>query len=231
MANLAIITARGGSKRIPRKNIKEFRGKPILSYAIEAAKSSGLFEEVIVSTDDEEIAGVARKYGATVPFMRSAENSDDFAGTADVLVEVLNHPQVASVNFGYACCIYPTACLLDGDQLKKAWDLLKAGDWDTVFPVVKYGYPIQRSLRMDSDSSVAMNFPENGNKRSQDLPPSYHDAGLFYFFHVDRFLSNRKLWTERTAGLVLREMEVQDIDTIEDWEIAEFKYDMKRKSG
>ncbi|EQA36353.1 pseudaminic acid CMP-transferase [Leptospira inadai serovar Lyme str. 10] len=231
MANVAIITARGGSKRIPKKNIKEFHGRPIISYPIEAAKKSGLFEDVIVSTDDEEIADVSKKFGASIPFSRSAKNSDDYAGTTDVLLEVLSHPKIAERRFRYACCIYPTASMLDTEQLTKAWSLLNSGDLDTVFPIVKYGYPIQRSLRMDSNSLITMNFPENLNKRSQDLTPSYHDAGQFYFFNVERFLSSQKLWTERSAGLLLKEMEVQDIDTIEDWEIAEFKYGLKKRFG
>ncbi len=188
---LAIITARGGSKRIPRKNIRDFLGKPVIAYVIDASIKSNLFEEVMVSTDDSEIAEVAQKYGARVPFMRSAENSDDFATTDDVLVEVLEEYKKLGKNFEYACCLYPTAPFVTPQKLQQAFKLLVESQADSVFPVVAFSYPIWRSLRIENGRLV-MNFPENLNKRSQDLAIAYHDAGQFYFFRVENFLTKKK---------------------------------------
>jgi len=220
---LAIITARGGSKRIPRKNIRDFLGKPVIAYVIDASIKSNLFEEVMVSTDDSEIVEVAQKYGARVPFMRSAENSDDFATTDDVLVEVLEEYKKLGKNFEYACCLYPTAPFVTPQKLQQAFKLLVESQADSVFPVVAFSYPIWRSLRIENGRLV-MNFPENLNKRSQDLAIAYHDAGQFYFFRVENFLTKRKIFSDFSLPLLVSELEVQDIDNETDWKLAELKY-------
>ncbi|MCX6762610.1 MAG: pseudaminic acid cytidylyltransferase [Candidatus Moranbacteria bacterium] len=220
---LAIIPARGGSKRIPRKNIKDFLGKPIIAYSIETAIKSNLFDEVMVSTDDQEIAEVAKKYGAKVPFMRSEKNSNDHAITADVIEEVLAGYKENSTQFDIFCCIYPTAPLITESILKKGLDLLIEKKFDSVFPVVKYNHPIQRALRI-SESKVEMIWPENIHKRSQDFSASYHDSGQFYWMWTDKLLENKKLFGENSGAVVLDDSLVQDIDNEEDWKMAELKY-------
>ncbi len=226
--NLAIITARGGSKRIPRKNIKPFLGKPIIAYSIIAALESGCFEAVMVSTDDEEIAEVARSYGAVVPFMRSVEASNDYATTADVLKEVLNDYRCRGEFFEYACCIYPTAPFVTAKRLREVYEVLVQSGADTALPVVRFGFPIQRALVIEN-SRLKILAPEHINTRSQDLVPAYHDSGQFYFFHVERFLASGDLLGENTVPIELPETEVQDIDTMEDWKLAEMKFQLLRQ--
>lgn len=223
--NIAIITARGGSKRIHRKNIKEFCGKPILAYSIEAAINSGEFDEVMVSTDDTEIADIAKKYGANVPFMRSKKTSDDFATTADVLYEVINCYEERGQEFTYACCIYPTAPFVTPKKLQDAMNLLINNNADSVIPVVKFSFPPQRGIII-RDNKVEFCNPEYLNSRSQDLEPMYHDCGQFYCLNTKRFLETRKLISDNTLPLIMSDLEVQDIDNMEDWEIAEIKYKM-----
>ena len=225
---IAIIPARGGSKRIPRKNIKDFLGKPIIAYSIETALKSGLFDEVMVSTDDEEIAEIAKRYGARVPFMRSLKNADDFAGTSDVINEVLLEYKNIGIEFDFFCCIYPTAPFITSKKLRESYVKLKKNKFDSVFPVVKFNYPIQRALKIIKDK-VSMIEPKNLNKRSQDLMPIYHDAGQFYFMKTESFLIKNKLFTENTGAIELSELEVQDIDTKIDWEIAEIKYQLNKR--
>ncbi|TGM60696.1 pseudaminic acid cytidylyltransferase [Leptospira vanthielii] len=227
---VCIITARGGSKRIPRKNIREFCGKPILAYSIGVALDSKIFDEVMVSTDDLEIAEVAKKYGASVPFMRSAKASDDITPTAPVLVEVIEEYKKLGKNFDYLCCIYPTAPLLQKERLIEAFTILKRDNLDCVFPVLRFGFPIQRAFRMDANSHVSMIHPENLIVRSQDLEPTYQDAGQFYFMNAETLLLKKSLVTDRTAGLLLTEMEAQDIDNMEDWRLAEFKYNYRNQN-
>lgn len=227
MRKLAIIPARGGSKRIPRKNIKSFLGKPIIAYSIEAALKSGLFDTVMVSTDDSEIAEVAKEYGAEVPFLRSEENADDFATTADVILEVVQEYEANGEIFEFACCIYPTAPLLSVETLKDGWDLLREKHYATVFPVAPFGYPIRRSLRLEDDNRAVMNWPEHINTRSQDLEQAYHDAGQFYWLSLDKFNKQQKLFTDNTGVIVLDEMQVQDIDNEVDWKIAELKMQLR----
>jgi pseudaminic acid cytidylyltransferase len=220
---IAIITARGGSKRIPKKNIKFFNGKPIMAYSIEAAIRSGRFDDVMVSTDDEEIAAVARQSGAKVPFMRSSKTSDDYATTAEVLKEVLETFRQKGQQYEYACCIYPTAPFVTAEKLSAAFDRLISTGADSILPVTKFSFPIWRSFQMEN-GKVTYNWPEYAPKRSQDLPPAFHDCGQFYFFKTSMFLQTGKLVTENTIGLEVPETEVQDIDNEEDWTIAEIKF-------
>ncbi len=221
---LCIIPARGGSKRLPRKNIRDFRGRPMIAWSIAAAEASAVFDTIMVSTDDDEIATVAREAGADVPFMRSSETADDYATTADVLLEVLRSYAAIGENFDIACCLYPTAPLVEAHHLSGGRRLLEESAFDVVMPVVAFSYPIWRSLRRESDGLIALNFPENLNKRSQDLPPAYHDAGQWYWFHVPQFLHVKALMASNTGSVVLSPDRVQDIDTQEDWAMAELKH-------
>ncbi len=225
MANLAIIPARGGSKRIPRKNIKDFFGKPIIAYSIEAALKSELFDEVMVSTDDDEIAECAVKYGAKVPFTRSTQNSDDFSTTSDVITEVINSYNNIGQVFEYACCIYPTAPFVSVKLLKNSYNQLQKGRFDTIFPVVKFSYPIQRSLQ-ENDGKVSMVWEEHLNSRSQDLDERYHDAGQFYWFNVNTFLRTGKLFTDNSGFFEIDKLFAQDIDNEGDWKLAELKFQL-----
>ncbi len=229
MSRIAIIPARGGSKRIPRKNIKEFCGKPILAYSVEAALNSKLFDEVMVSTDDKEIAGIAKKYGASVPFLRSAETANDFAILKDVLNEVLAKYNELGKNFDEVCCILPTAPLIETSDIVRSHEILETEKCVSVIPVVKYSYTIFRSLKIEN-GKLDMNWPENYAKRSQDLPDAYHDAGLFYWYSKKYFEEKIAGFGENACPYVLDEEKVQDIDTLDDWRIAEMKYNML-KSG
>lgn len=228
MASVAIITARGGSKRIPKKNIKEFCGKPIIAYSIEAALGSGAFDEVMVSTDSEEIRAVAEKYGATVPFLRSEATSGDFATTADVIAEVLETYKKMGKNFDSFACVYPTAPFVTGEKLCEAMKLLDGAD--AVLSVVKYSFPPQRAFVI-RDGNVAYQYPQYERTRSQDLEPIYHDCGQFYMCKTDVFMEKHSLILPKTRPYILPEEEVQDIDTMSDWEIAEAKYKALRGSA
>lgn len=225
MKNIAIIPARGGSKRIPRKNIRLFLGKPVIAYSIEAALQSGLFEEVMVSTDDEEIAGVAREYGAKVPFMRSAETANDYATTADVMLEVLNTYEERGETFGRVCCIYATAPFITPGRLQEAFAMMEKEHFESVFTAVAYSYPVQRGLRIERNR-MNMVWPEYKDARSQDLETIYHDAGQFYWSATENLYVNKNLWGPNTGGLILSELEVQDLDTETDWRLAEMKYQL-----
>ncbi len=223
MEKVAIITARGGSKRIPRKNIQEFCGKPILAYSIEAAVESGIFDTVMVSTDDEEIAEIAEKYGAEVPFFRSEKTAGDYATTNDVLLEVLEEYERRGRHFEAACCIYPTAPFVTAEKLKNAMEQLLSSDADTLIPVVAFSYPPQRAMIV-KEGRLVFEYPQYLDSRSQDLEPHYHDAGQFYVFRTESFRKNRRLMVGNILPFVLPEMEVQDIDSRTDWEIAQIKY-------
>jgi len=224
MKKIAIIPARGGSKRIPRKNIKLFLGKPIIYYSIQAAIESKLFDEVMVSTDDEEIAEIAKKYGAKVPFFRSEENANDDATTIEVISEVIQVYKKQNKEFEYACCIYPCAPFVTSMILKVSFQKLKDSKLDCVFPVCKYGHPIQRALEIQESNRIAMIYPENMQIRTQDFRDSYHDLGQYYFFKLNPILKQNTLWNNNTGFIEVKEMESHDIDTVEDWGIAEFKY-------
>ena len=224
---IAIITARGGSKRIPKKNIKEFCGKPIIAYSIEAAISSELFDEVMVSTDSEEIAEIAKKYGASVPFMRSAETSNDYATTNDVLIEVFNEYKKRGQEFDIAVCIYPTAPFVTADKLRRAIDMVEKDGADAVTPVVQFSFPPQRAFII-RDNALEYQYPENAKVRSQDLEPLYHDCGQFYVMRPDIILNHRP--AGKRIPYVISELEVQDIDNEDDWKLAEIKYRIMKQS-
>ena len=221
---IAIIPARGGSKRIPRKNIKNFLGKPIIAYSIETALESGLFDIVMVSTDDVEIATISEQYGAKVPFVRSEAKASDFATTADVIEEVLLTYLELGLSFDTVCCIYPTAPFVNSKILSSAFEQLVQSEADSVFPIQAYNYSIWRSLNINKDGWLKLNFSENLEKRSQDLPNSYHDAGQFYWIKTASFLKSKQIFSENSKGIVVSSLDAHDIDTIEDWELAELKY-------
>lgn len=223
MSMIAIITARGGSKRIPKKNIKDFYGKPMLAYAIEAAKNAEIFDEIMVSTDSEEIAEIAKKYGAAVPFMRSPETSNDFATTFDVLKEVLEEYKKNDKEYERLCCIYPCVPFLKAETLKKAYKLMLEKEAETLMPVCKYPAPIEWAMRIDDGILIADNA-EKQLIRSQDLKPSYFDVGMFYFHKSELFFKDTKTLAPNTVGYIIDELECQDIDTPDDWKIAEMKY-------
>lgn len=228
MSSVAIITARGGSKRIPGKNKKAFLGKPIIAYSIEAAIKSGCFNEVMVSTDDAEIAEIAVAYGAKVPFMRSAENSDDFSTTRDVVQEVLAQYEAQGSKFDYACCIYPTAPFITAERLRESMKLLEEKKADSVLPVVQFSFPPQRCVVLE-DGRAVFKWPEHMLTRSQDLEPFYHDCGQYYCLNTTAFAEQGVLFMENTCPVVLDELEVQDIDNETDWKLAELKYQLLHK--
>ena len=228
--NIAIITARGGSKRIPHKNRKEFCGKPIIEYSIEAAKQAGIFDTVMVSTDDNKIAEIAKNAGAEVPFMRSAETSNDYATTADVLIEVLEKYKERGIRYENACCIYPTAPFVTGNKLRQAMEMLVKEKKDSVMPVVPFSFPPLRGMVVNN-GKLKYKWQEYAMKRSQDLEEIYHDCGQFYVFRVAPFEKEKKLVTDNTAGMIISELEVQDIDNETDWELAEMKYRLLKENG
>lgn len=227
---IAVIPARGGSKRIPRKNIKSFCGKPILAYSIEAAKESGLFGTVMVSTEDVEVAEIAKQYGASVPFLRSAATSGDYATTTDVLLEVLERYQKRGCVFSVLCYIYPTAPFVTAEKLKRAYQLLEKNGADALLPVVSFSYPPLRGL-MIQENRLLMKWPENTFVRSQDLEPVYHDCGQFCFLRTEALLRERNIFCQNMVPMILSDLEVQDIDNETDWELAELKYSLLKRKG
>lgn len=223
---VAIITARGGSKRIPNKNIKSFCGKPIIAYAIETAINSGIFDEVMVSTDSDKIADIAKEYGAVVPFMRSAKNSDDYATTEDVIMEVVNEYSAQGKKFDYVCCLYPTAPFVTGDIIKQAVNIMIEKNPAVVIPLVQFSYPPQRCFIIDKEGNAKFKYPQYVKTRSQDLEKEYHDAGQFYIYNVKKMFELDGVIEDDFAPIILPELAVQDIDTIEDWKMAELKYEL-----
>jgi N-acylneuraminate cytidylyltransferase len=226
MSNILIIPARGGSKRILKKNIKTFLGKPIIAYSIEAAIASSLFDEIMVSTDSHEIAEISLKYGAKVPFMRSQKNAGDFSTTFDVLEEVLTTYKSLKKTFDYTCCLYACAPLVTPKKLAEAFQLLQKENFDTVLPVVPFGFPIQRAFKVDEHFKTAYFNPELSLTRSQDLELSYHDAGQFYWMNTAKCLEKKAVITDNTGSIILSEIEAQDIDNEIDWKLAELKYEV-----
>ena len=221
---LAIIPARGGSKRIPRKNIKPFCGKPMIAWSIEAARLSGCFNRIIVSTDDAEIADVARAYGAEVPFMRPPELSDDYTGTIPVIAHAIDWMNRHAGPVDFACCIYATAPFVQADDLKRGFDVLQQSGADYAFSVTSYPFPIQRAIRITADQRVEMFNPEHFNTRSQDLEEAFHDAGQFYWGRAPAWLTGKPLFSHDAAPVPLPRHRVQDIDGAEDWVRAEWQF-------
>lgn len=219
---VAIITARGGSKRIPRKNIKEFMGKPMLVYAIDAALKSNLFDEVMVSTEDTEIAEISKKYGANVPFFRSKKTASDFATTYDVLEEVILEYKKRGIEFDKLCCIYPCVPFLSAESLQFAYKKF-TDDMDAVQPVCQYPAPVEWAMVI-RDGLIKEYDSEATRIRSQDLEPKYYDVGMFYYVRTDSMLQYKSLHPPKTAPYIINEFECQDIDTENDWKIAEMKY-------
>lgn len=223
MKKICIIPARGGSKRIPRKNIKLFLGKPIIAYSITAALESNLFDEVMVSTDDKEIAKEAILYGANVPFMRSNKNSDDHASTRDVIYEVINNYENLGERFDYICCLYPTAPLVTSKSLIEGFKIILKNTYFVVFPIIKYNHPIKRAYFFENNS-LKLVFPENRNYRTQDIDAYYFDAGQFYWIDKEALNSESPLFSKKLFGITISSLDAQDIDCIEDWTLAEMKY-------
>lgn len=221
---IAIITARGGSKRIPRKNIREFFGQPMIKYAIDASLKSNIFDTVMVSTDDEEIAEISRRYGVDVPFMRSEETSSDFATTTDVLLEVVDQYKKNGVEFDSLCCIYPCVPFLKRDILINAYKLFIESNTDALMPVVQFSYPVQRALRITTEGLLEYTNPKYSKTCSQNLEHMYHDVGMFYIIKTTVLLLEKTLIPSKTMPYILDEKEIQDIDTQNDWEMAELKY-------
>ena len=220
---IAIIPARGGSKRIPRKNIRPFLGQPIIKYSIDAALTAGIFDEIMVSTVDKDIAEIAKSFRAEIPFFRSEITSGDRAPLADVIEEVIFEYKKRGKYFEYFCCILATAPFILSERLVQAMQLLKKSGADAIIPVVRYGYPIQRALKIENNI-LKMVWPENYEKFSNDLMPTYHDCGQFYCMRTESFLQQKKLFAEHTIPIEISESEVQDIDNEEDWKVAELKY-------
>ena len=229
MGLFAVIPARGGSKRIPRKNIKLFLGKPIIAYSIEVAVTSKLFEKVIVSTDDDEIAGIAEEYGAEVPFQRPAELSNDHIGNTKVIAHSVNWMQQQGWEVDTVCCIYATAPFIQSNDLHTAYNIFQSNKWDFVFAATDYVYPIQRSFRLLKNGSVNMMFPENYTKRSQDLEIFCHDAGQFYWGKPESWIENRIIFSEKSTVVNIQPYRAMDIDTEEDWKRAELMYRLLEK--
>jgi len=229
--NVAIIPARGGSKRIPGKNIKEFAGKPIIAYSIKAAQESGLFDRIIVSTDCERIAEVAKSAGAEVPFIRPAELSDDHTPTAPVIEHSIRWFKSIGKAAKYSCCIYPTAPFVRESDLLKGYDLLTERAISSVFTITEFEFQIFRGLKINNDGFIEALWPENNNVRSQDLPTSYHDAGQFYWNDCEKLLENKIIYSDDAMPVILPRYLVQDIDTKDDWEMAEITYEVCKRKG
>lgn len=221
--NLAIIAARGGSKRVPGKNIRSFHGRPVIVYSIKAALDSGCFRKVMVSTDDRQIADVARQAGADVPFMRSAENSGDMATLAEVCYEVVEKYLEAGRSFDFFCCLLATAPFVSPEMIKDGLDFMIGNNGDSFIPVTRFSYPIWRALRLQNNK-INMLQPQYSNSRSQDLEPAFHDSGLFYWIRTDEFIKQKSFFTERTIGFEIAQTACQDIDNEDDWHLAEMKY-------
>jgi len=221
---LAIIPARGGSKRIPKKNIKSFNGKPIIAWSIEVARNSDCFDTIIVSTDDDETAQIAKEWGATVPFIRPANLADDYTGTIPVIRHAIEWFLEQGQTPKQVCCIYATAPFITVDTLNRGLKLLIEKDCDYVFTVTSYNFPIQRAFRITSETRIEMFYPEHFYTRSQDLEEAYHDAGQFYWGTASAWLEGRSVYANGSVPLLLTRNRVQDIDTMEDWEQAEHMF-------
>jgi pseudaminic acid cytidylyltransferase len=228
--NICVIPARGGSKRIPKKNIKNFLGKPIIAYSIEAALKSNCFDQVIVSTDNNEIVEVAKKYGAQVPFIRPEELSDDYAGTIPVIKHVIEWMEDNNNYIEYVCCLYATAPFIQSKIISKAYQQLKDSNSDYCFSATRFAFPIQRAIKIVQGDKLDMFYPEHFNTRSQDLEEAFHDAGQFYWGKAQAFKDELPLFSEVASAFILPRYLVQDIDTEEDWIRAEAMYKVLQHS-
>jgi pseudaminic acid cytidylyltransferase len=226
---IAVIPARGGSKRIPRKNIKDFCGKPMIVWSIAAAKESGLFDHIVVSTDDIEIAEVAKKYGAEVPFMRPAELSNDFTGTTEVIAHATQWALDQSLDVDAVCCIYATAPFVQVTDLKRGLAALQSGNWAYAFTVTDFESPIFRSFKQTAEGGVEMFFPEYFETRSQDLPDALHDVGQFYWGRPSAWLENWRIFDRHSVPIMIPRWRVQDIDTLNDWKRAELMFNQLKE--
>jgi len=221
MTSIAIIPARGGSKRIPRKNVKYLSGKPAIAYPIDLALNSGIFERVIVSTDDAEIGEVSRNYGAETPFVREAELSNDFTVTVDVIADAAQRLLNDGQTFDYICCIYPVTPLLEVNRLKESFQVLESGRWDYVFPAIEFSSPIERGFKKGNSGVVEFSFPEFANTRTQDIKKTFHDAGQFYFGKSEAWLGKRPILNGNSTFIEMSKNETLDIDDLEDWVLVE----------
>jgi pseudaminic acid cytidylyltransferase len=221
---IAVIPARGGSKRIPRKNIRNFCGKPMIAWSIEAAKSSGLFDHIIVSTDDAEIAAEAKLWGAEAPFIRPAELSNDHAGTTEVIAHATQWALDQNFELDAVCCIYATAPFIQVDDLKRGLAALESGDWSYAFTVTDFAAPIFRSFKQTAEGGIEMFYPEHFSTRSQDLPLALHDAGQFYWGRPSAWIDGKRVFDQGSIPVVIPRWRVQDIDTMEDWQRAELMF-------
>lgn len=228
---VAVIPARGGSKRIPRKNIKPFHGKPMIAWSIEAAQQSQCFDRIIVTTDDEEIAAIARQYGAETPFLRPAELANDFAGTIPVIHHAVDWLVAHGQQPDEVCCIYATAPFIEAQDIVSGLDKLIQNQCDYAFTVTSFPAPIQRAFRITEGQRIAMFYPENAEKRSQDLEPAYHDAAQFYWGKAEAWQQERPLFSQTSVPVVLPRQRVQDIDTPEDWQVAELLFTLLHGKG
>lgn len=226
--NIAVIPARGGSKRIPRKNIKLFHGLPVIAYAIKAAKESGVFSEVFVSTDDEEIAEIAESFGAAIPWMRQKDLSDDYATTVSVIQDAVNKLKSSLSDIEYVCCIYPATPLLQPSFISQGLQILKDGDWDYVLSASRAKNPPERFFSLDSANGVEMHFPEHRATRTQDFLPSYHDAGQFYFGRSSSWESGLQIFSSRSTIIEIPPELSVDVDTLDDWHYAEHLFATQR---
>lgn len=222
--NIAVIPARGGSKRIPRKNIKDFCGKPMIAWSIEVAKASGLFDHIIVSTDDAEIAEVAKQWGAEVPFMRPDELSNDNAGTTGVIAHATQWALEKGWPVTAVCCIYATAPFVQADDLKRGLEGLESGDWEYAFAATDFAAPIFRSFKQRANGGIEMFFPDHFSTRSQDLPTALHDAGQFYWGHPSAWMEDKRIFDWHSMPIIIPRWRVQDIDNHDDWARAELIY-------
>jgi len=229
--NVAIIPARGRSKRIPNKNIKNFAGKPIIAYSIDAAKKAEIFDRVIVSTDSEAIAEIAWQYGAEVPFIRPPELSDDVTPTMPVLLHAIEQLADNDESPSYACCIYATAPFVRSDDIKNGFKIINEKKVSSVFSVTTFAFPIFRALQVTNSGGIEMFWPEYETTRSQDLPEAYHDAGQFYWFEVNKLFKTKKIYSIDAVPVILPRYLVQDIDTPEDWEVAELMFRVCKERG
>ena len=229
--NICVIPARGGSKRIPRKNIKNFFGQPMIAYSIKAALKSECFDKVIVSTDDQEIAEVAKSFGAEVPFMRPDELANDYAGTVPVIKHAIEWFDDQGQSPSEVCCLYATAPFVQADAIRKAYKQMKQEQAEYCFTVTSFAFPIQRAIKVTAENQIEMFYPEHFETRSQDLEESYHDAGQFYWGKAEAFKQQKPLFSKSATPYILPRHMVQDVDTPEDWKRAELMYEVLKKSG